>query len=200
MPAAELAAVNMEAERSHLDKGHWDQLVGLVEGAKKSMVSGADKVGTQIALGDRMIKSLAPKNKKGHVVLSPDEMSAAHNELRAWVVNQQKQSKDGTPPTDTEVTRQATLLMLPVEERWAVGWSDSGGLAADVRTRFDSLAASDKEDMFVPFDKIPAQIKQMVQEAIVSRGLTVSDALVEDLSGAWAIGDTARARRLLGVK
>jgi hypothetical protein len=197
MNAGALAQVDANAEKMALNKSDWNQLLTMIEGAKKSLEVNTDRLSTQIAFGSAELTRLTARRK-----MKPEDRNQIENQIRAFIVQNQRQHPDNRPPSDEAVTREVATLLMRAKEDFLLGmWFPESGTVASLRARAaqGEITPQEKARIFVPVKEIPEIVMNDLVEKMEEYGVPYSDELAQQLAGALAMQDGPRVRRLLGI-
>ena len=196
MPYQERAQVQPDALRRQVTEVEFRQLVSSVESAKRKVESDRRDRALYNS-GDSELRRLAPRGfKPDGSRAERNQMALAEEQMDAWITGQLEAGNYPSPP---EVAAEAARIMLPISV--VTGWFDSisdfDGLAAAA----SGLTAEQRALVTVPREQIPDPVVNRLM-GVIDQGWPgvrpqVTDDVLEQLAGAYAVGDRERMEGIL---
>ena len=186
--------------RPQLTKSEYDQAVTSVAAAKHKSEADAKNRSVYAAAESALVRA-RPLNfniKKSQK--HKDQAALASSAMVEFIRNR---IEAGKFPTQPEINAEAARLMMPIvaETAWMDGISDFDGLVV----QFGDMEPEQRAIATVPVDRIPDPILRNINKMIdEGRGgkwagirNTITDDVMEELAGAFAMGDRERFERIL---
>lgn len=201
LPADQLATVDPLVYRGRLTETEFNSLSTAISGASTRVDAVQNHAAQYYNQGEQFLKTYAPKNMRWdsnkQSQNQKDLQQQAINEMSIFVNTYTSQGK--VPPAE-DLKGKAQQIMLSSGgpqsslNSLAIGRT-IGTVAGQIAYE---LTPTQKAAATIPYDQIPDDIIQQIKEAIRINKKDENDVgLIENLAGAQATGDKARARKLL---
>ena len=197
LPDAEMVELDLAPLKPKMTEGDYASLVGRQDKARNALREQAadPKMSGSI---ERSLKRYAPFAMKWGSSKNTDPQRATQNLARdvmyEWASDFVTQNK--RKPTEEEIRSQAALQMVEVEadpNYWVYPDTFKGFEAGDLTEEQKAVAK-------VPYDTINRRVLDDIVGQLEALGVEPTEDLVEQLSGAAAVGDRPRALTLLGIR
>jgi len=205
-----LRKINLDGERSNLTTGEHAKLVNQQVAALIRVATAAEGTGPIYKRADALVKSYAPKLVKKTTASA--EMRAilieAQADMTVWVKAYIKKEKK--LPDEEVLKRQALRFWLKISAdpentgTWRTAKQGEEEIAV-YSFQLEQLSPQQRDVARIPLSRITHQMKTQITEGanrwLKSKGhpggKKIPDSLMEQIAGAIAVGDKARADRLI---
>lgn len=204
---AKVTDSQLEMEKANLSMTDWKKLATRVGAAKNSMSAADSATSGLYKTADTIIAAQVPRNKKGKPTLNDKQFNTLQIEMYVFI---DEHAASGTIVKHADLVKEAQRLMIGITaDPKNTSWWGAPGMALPMEgeeafqgivAEYKTLSPQQKAVVTVPKDDIPVDLLDGIKAAIANRGIQATDDLIEQLAGAYAVGDTARAMKLLGGK
>lgn len=207
LDTAQKANVDLRAYQPYVTQSAWNDM-RRAQQAAQSLLGDDAKARANHSFAQNLLRDYADKAVKGwdkekRAQEYIDLQNTLSSQMGAFV--QQSLEKDGSPPTEQEIRKEAERLTTVVEgvtgtrpDGYLNSLLDTIGISREAyAAELANMTPEEKAEARVPVEDIPASLRTDIEAVFQKYGVTATDELLEQYTGAFLANDVARQRRLL---